>query len=160
MWFNPRQHKLTCIQCPSFSPSFIHPSSERYAPGQFFKEHHDGRFRPAHSISVSLFLVLGPQSWSYFQSTVSWGPITVFVYLNDIPSGSWISMAFLNWLNWPPLRKQFCMCFAEAWWGWWDVFPRAQHEGAARMERMSNSLWMIPKMLVFTCSPVFQEGLV
>jgi len=39
---------------------FLEPlNMVRYAPGQFFKEHHDGRFRP----------------------------ITVFVYLNDIPPG-------------------------------------------------------------------------
>jgi hypothetical protein len=54
----------------------------RYAPGQFFKEHHDGRFRWEQSICSQWKL---PRELSDVEC---WGPITVFIYLNDIPPGS------------------------------------------------------------------------
>ena len=131
-------HEFRAIQTFIDIHLIVPPSSifGRYAPGQFFKEHHDGRFRPAQSISVSMFLVLGSQR--FWNRVLKLFPVDRILRPDHgVCLLEWHSVGildfldFLDWLNWPPLRKQFWMCFVEAWRGWWDVFPRAQHEGAA-----------------------------
>ncbi|CAJ1414537.1 unnamed protein product [Effrenium voratum] len=59
----------------------------RYAPGQFFKEHHDGRFRPK----------------------------TVFLYLNDVPPGEGGETMFPD-LNVKIVPRRGCAAFSSDWW--------------------------------------------